>query len=228
MGDLIILSERRADRFRPDPRGATAFFYDLGCPFSYLAAEQVERWLGEVDWIPVASASEHSTTAEAHSATAEAQSATAEGSSLRMRRRAGHRAAQLRLPLVWPERVNAGVPSAMRAATYAAEIGAGARFGLAAIRLAFCGGFDLEDSEVLAEAAATVGIPPAECLAAAADPMLDQTLRATARALRLRHIQELPAVCCGKQWFQGEPALAHAAAVVMEGASAGFPLAPVS
>ncbi len=213
MGDLIILSERRAERFCPDPRGPGAFFYDLGCPFSYLAAEQVERWLGEVDWIPVAGATD--------------DSATAEAGSLRMRRQAEHRAEQLRLPLVWPEHTGAGVPSAMRAATYAAEIGAGARFGLAAGRLAFCGGFDLEDSEVLAEAGATVGIAPAECLAAAADPMLDQTLRATAGALRLRRIYELPAVRCGTQWFQGEHALAHAAAMVTE-SSSGLPLAPVS
>ena len=64
------------------------------------------------------------------------------------------RAVELRLPLVWPDGFPVAAPSALRAAAYAAEIGAGARFALAASRLAFCGGFDLEDPEILAEAAA--------------------------------------------------------------------------
>ncbi|MDQ6748878.1 MAG: hypothetical protein M3010_12335, partial [Candidatus Dormibacteraeota bacterium] len=54
MGELIQLQERRADRSRPtrDPR--PAFYFDPGCPMSYLAAEQIERTLGDVDWVPVA------------------------------------------------------------------------------------------------------------------------------------------------------------------------------
>ena len=46
----------------------------------------------------------------------------------------------------------------MRAAHYASEQGRGAAFVLAAGRLAFCGGFDLDDPELLAEAAAAAGI----------------------------------------------------------------------
>ena len=41
----------------------------------------------------------------------------------------------------------------MRAAHYASQQGRGAAFVLAAGRLAFCGGFDLDDPELLAEAA---------------------------------------------------------------------------
>ncbi len=47
---------------------------------------------------------------------------------------------------------------------YASTIGCGAQFALAAMRLAFCGGFDLEDPEILAEAAAAAGIPLAGLL----------------------------------------------------------------
>ena len=51
MGDVIMLWERLADR---PSIGASrsAFFFDLGCPFSYLTAERVERALGDVDWVP--------------------------------------------------------------------------------------------------------------------------------------------------------------------------------
>src|SRR5512142_2425360 len=55
MGQLIVLAERLADRSRPAPGQTAAFFFDLGCPFSYLAAERVERVLGDVEWIPTAS-----------------------------------------------------------------------------------------------------------------------------------------------------------------------------
>ena len=45
------------------------------------------------------------------------------------------------------------VPAAMRVAHYAAQQGRGGAFVLAATRLAFAGGFDLDDLEILTEAA---------------------------------------------------------------------------
>ena len=70
---------------------------------------------------------------------------------------AEERAAALRLPLEWPERWPMPVPAAMRVAHYAAQQGRGAAFVLAATRLAFAGGFDLDDLEILTEAAAAAG-----------------------------------------------------------------------
>ena len=57
---------------------------------------------------------------------------------------AEERAAALRLPLEWPERWPMPVPAAMRVAHYAAQQGRGGAFVLAATRLAFAGGFDLD------------------------------------------------------------------------------------
>ena len=54
MGEVIELKDQLADRSRPRGGSRAAFFYDLACPFSYLAAERVERLLGEVEWVPVA------------------------------------------------------------------------------------------------------------------------------------------------------------------------------
>ena len=108
----------------------------------------------------------------------------------------------------------------MRAAAYAAEIGAGARFALAASRLAFCGGFDLEDPEILAEAAAAAGVPLDECLAAAGDPARDARLHATARAPCARAgSRDLPAIRIGRRWLWGEQMLSEARPLLRNAAS---------
>ncbi len=52
MGEIINLDEWRADRLRARADAAPAFFFDLGCPLSYLSAERVERDLGKVEWSP--------------------------------------------------------------------------------------------------------------------------------------------------------------------------------
>jgi 2-hydroxychromene-2-carboxylate isomerase len=192
MGDLIILSERLADRSRPARTGRAAFFFDPTCPFSYLAAERVERVLGEVEWVPTASV--------AFRRVARAEPPEA------VRANAERCAAALRLPLIWPDRFPADSPAALRATAYAAEIGAGARFALAAIRLAFCGGFDLEDPEIIAAAAAAAGVPRDSCLAAAADKARDAPVHATASALRARGVRRLPAIRIGRRFYTGEHA----------------------
>jgi predicted DsbA family dithiol-disulfide isomerase len=105
------------------------------------------------------------------------------------------------------------VPGATRAAAYACAGGAGARFALAAFRLAFCGGYDIDDPGVLSELAASVGIPRAGCLQAAADPRRDEALEAAARGLGRRGVRMLPAFRVAERWFEGEPSLLGAAAL---------------
>jgi 2-hydroxychromene-2-carboxylate isomerase len=209
MGDLIVLSERLADRSRLARDSRPAFFFDLACPISYLVAERIERVLGEAEWIPAAGVAlevdepcESPDTIRAH---------------------AERRAFALRLPLVWPDRFPADSPRAMRAAAHAAELGAGSRFALAASRLAFCGGFDLEDPEILAEAAAAAGVPLDACLAAASDAERDLSLHATAHGLRDRGVRHLPVIRVDRQWFDGEEALGEVAALLRGRA---HPLAP--
>jgi 2-hydroxychromene-2-carboxylate isomerase len=213
MGELIVLAERRADRSRPTRSPRPAFFFDLSCPFSYLTAERIERVLGEVDWVPTAATVlrrggewDQPSTVRAHAETC---------------------AVALRLPLVWPDGFPGDTPTALRAAAYAAQIGAGARFALAASRLAFCGGFDLEDPEILAEAAAAAGISFHACLAAAADPARDGELHATARGLLAHGVTRLPAIRLGRRWLNGDGALAAATAVQRSRAALEGPLAPV-
>jgi len=213
MGDLISLDDRRADLSRLTRDAPVAFFFDLSCPLSYLVAERVERILGEVRWVPVSAGS--------------MGFGRRAGDTAAAREHAEARARALRLPLVWPERFPIDARCALRAASLASELGSGARFALAASRLAFCGGFDLDDPETLAEAAAAAGLPLDGCLTAAGDPRRDAQLRATAEGLRVRGVQRLPAIRVGRRWLQGEPGLMAAGAVVREPGIVGRPLAPV-
>jgi len=115
---------------------------------------------------------------------------------------------------------------ALRAAAHAAQIGAGGAFALAAVRLAYCGGFDLEDPETLAEAAAAAGIKLDICLRAAGDPAYDGELLATARGLMRHGVRELPAVRLGARYIAGERRLPEAAAMLRSGTHAHL-VAPV-
>ncbi|MGH2859065.1 MAG: DsbA family protein [Solirubrobacteraceae bacterium] len=198
MGDLIHLDKRRSRRTAT----AVAFFFDVACPLSYLAAERVERTLGAVDWVPVDRAMLDPCD-DADWAGARA-----------LRSRAESCARRSRLPLVWPEAQSAGQPwglpgarRARRACLFACELGAGAAFALAAGRLAFCGGFDLDDPETLAEAAAAAGVPLEACLEAAGETWRDEQLDDAAELLREHGVGDLPAVQVDGRWLEGAAAV---------------------
>ena len=205
MGVVISLDERRAAKRarRSSTRvGAPVeLFFDLSDPFSYLAAERVERAFEAVVWTPATGAGFYQRTLLSDSRELEA-----------VRTRAEERAAELRMPLVWPERFPAGVSCAMRAASLAAEQGRAAAFALAAGRLAFCGGFDLDDPEILAEAAAAAGVGLDECLAAAADTSRDAPMQSAGRRLLAEGADRLPALQVGDALFSGEERIPEAAA----------------
>jgi 2-hydroxychromene-2-carboxylate isomerase len=190
MGDVIELKDQLADRSRPRGGSRAAFFYDLSCPFSYLVAERIERVLGEVDWFPAPAVGLDGGAGWRHL-----------DEILGLAEREARAA---RVPLVWPDSFPANPRHALRAAAYAAENGRGASFALAATRLAFCGGFDLEDPEILCVAAGVAGLSTDGCLDAARDPSRDESIWATARGLRARGVTRLPAVRVGRRWFEGE------------------------
>jgi 2-hydroxychromene-2-carboxylate isomerase len=211
MGELIRLADRRQAR-RPRARQRTLpvraqFLFDLACPFTYLAAERVERVFDDVVWT-------------AASVTALRRGSLAEDALASVKVAAEERAAVLRLPLVWPENWPTDVPAAMRAASFAAESGRGAAFVLAAGRLAFCGGFDLDDPEILAEAAAAAGVGLDGCLRAAGDRGRDGAMEAASRRLLAVGADRLPALRVGRALYWGEGQVAEAAAAARMNAAA--------
>ena len=190
MGELIDLAARREARRlrtgqRPE-RTRAQFFFDLACPFSYLAAERIERAFDDVVWTPATAPGLH------------------RGHAAAVRRAAEERAAELRLPLIWPERFPAGVSAAMRVAVLAAERGRGAAYVLAATRLAFCGGFDLDDPEILAEAATASGLTYEECMLAADDGGRDGEIERVGQGLVDAGADRLPALRIGRALYWGE------------------------
>ncbi len=211
MGDLIVLKDWHRERTRALAGTLPAFFFDPMCPFSYLAAERVERMLGEVHWVPTAAASLHAPGPPLQVPLHDALERDPLEQTRIVMARAEHQALVLRLPLVWPDRFPAGSPAALRAAAYAAEADAGARFALAAARLAFCGGFDLEDRSVLADAAKAAELDVDEALAAASNPALDGPIHSTARGLRAHGVRSLPVIRVGRRLISGERMLEEAA-----------------
>jgi 2-hydroxychromene-2-carboxylate isomerase len=212
MGEVFKLADYRSrraerDRSREPARGAaqTEFYFDLASPFTYLAAERVERSFADVLWIPAAESLVRMGPVDI---AAEHDAATA-------------RAAAVRLPLVWGERWPDPVPGAMRAAGFAAEQGRGAAFVLAACRLVWAGGFDIEDPDVLAEAAAAANLPFDATLEAFRDASRDAGSTQAARRVRGLGADRLPALVVGRTVFAGEERMAEAAALARGDTAAG-------
>ncbi len=186
---VISLADRRRGRARP--RGRATFFFDLADAGTYLAAERVERLPVPVAWQP----------ALLPRAAPMPQEAV-------MRR-----ARELRLPVVWPDGTGA-VPRAMRVAAHAAREGRVVPFVLAASRLAFCGGFDLDDPAVLAEAAAAAGLELEPARAAAGTVQVDEAIRAAGRFLAGHGATTMPVVQVGRRLYPGEARLADVASAL--------------
>jgi len=211
MGELIDLAQRReAVQRRAHGREPVRvqLFFDLACPFTYLATERVERAFAHVTWTATSSETLQRSCLGDDAETVD-----------RLRAAAEARADSLRLPLVWPEGFPKSVPAAMRAAAFAADQGRGGAFVLAAGRLAFCGGFDLDDPEILAEAAAAAGIRLDECLRAAGDTRRDGAMEAAGRRLLAAGADRLPVLRIGRSLFWGEQRVGAAAAAVRQSSS---------
>jgi 2-hydroxychromene-2-carboxylate isomerase len=173
---------------RPEP---VSFFFDVISPFTYLAAERVERAFPDARWVSVCD--EAGVRAPRHPG--------AEG-----------RAEALGLPLVWPDVPAFDGRRARRAAAFAAEQDRAPAFVMAAARLAYAGGFDLDDPAVLAEAAAAAGLGFGPCLDAAEDSARDEEMLEAARRLRDAGAVELPVLELGGRLFAGEGRVPEAVA----------------
>jgi 2-hydroxychromene-2-carboxylate isomerase len=169
-----------------------AFFFDLGSPAAYLAAERaLERHPG-VEWVPVLARELPSAESwEAFRCAEERDIALAQ-----IERAAAEQGLQ---PLRWPDPFPFDSLFAMRVATYAKEIGRTVAFALAAYRQAFAGGRSLADPDNVVIAAAACEMHPAAVVKAAQLHGVGERLReATARASSLG-VRDVPAVWDGER-----------------------------
>lgn len=223
MGEVIQLSGRLRERTvrtagatRPRPaRPAVTFFFDLASPFTYLAAERVDRLMSEVRWVPAVADGLPGGLRGTDAVTA-----------IRLRAAAEARAEALHLPLVWPDPMPAAVPAAMRVAAYAVAEGRGPAFVLAATRLAFCGGFNLDDPEILAEAAGAASLSPSACRRAAVARSLDAPMAQAGRRLVTLGADRLPVVRVHRTLFCGEARVLEASAAARAGQAVARPFMP--
>ena len=190
-----------------DPR--VTFFFDLGSPYAYLAAERIhgvfaERDLEPPEWQPILlgglfkrfDRGSWAGTPEREAGIAEVE----------------RRARAYGLPeLRWPDPFPGNTLAAMRAAVFAKETGRTVAFALAAFRQAFAAGHDLSDIEyVLLAAAACELHPNAVSKAIETSSVIEALREATERAGDLG-VKGVPSVAVGDEVFWGDDRLEEAA-----------------
>lgn len=180
-------------------------YYDLGSPYAYLAVERAERVLGlEPVLRPVLLGAIFA--ARGHGSWSQTP-ARAEGQAEVERRAAAYGLPPVRWPPGWPP----NTLQAMRAAVWADTRGRGAPFARAAFRRAFAAGGDLADLTVLADIAASVGLPPDQLPAAIADPVIKDELRAGTEAALALGVRGVPTLRIGDRLHYGDDRLEAAA-----------------
>jgi 2-hydroxychromene-2-carboxylate isomerase len=179
--------------------GHVRFYFDLGSPEAYIAAERSHEVLGVVpEWVPVRMGTAFRCAEEVASYREDVE------------RRAARHGLQ---PLRWPEPFPPDSEWAMLAATYAREIGRGVAFSLAAFRQAFAAGRDLGERDTVLIAGAACELHPAALIKGAELRSTRERLeRATAEAIAAG-VRAVPAVRVGDRVFCGPSALEEAVAV---------------
>ncbi len=198
------MRSRLIDRDRGRP---PQFYFDLFSPTAYLAAERVLAVVpGPCPWVPIL--------ARSLPAAESFEAYRCETDRLAALDVIERRARALGLQeIVWPSPFPFDSERAMLAATYAAQIGKGVPFALAAFRQAFAGGraLSVDDNIVIAGAACEIH-PRALLKALEARSVRAELERATAEALALG-VSDVPAVLIGDRVLVGEGQLEQAGAV---------------
>lgn len=181
------------------------FYYDLGSPYSYLAAERINSLLPEPPvWRPILlGALFKQFDRGSWGDTDQRDAGIAE-----VERRAGERGLP---PVRWPDPWPGDMLFAMRAATYAAQIGRAEAFSLAAFRQAFAAGRDLSVPDNVLLAAAACELHPKALLAAVETRAVKDALRATTEEAAALGVRGVPSVAVGKKVFWGDDQLEEAA-----------------
>ncbi len=185
------------------------FLYDLGSPYAYLAAERVNSVFIAAgaeppEWQPVLLGGlfkhfDRASWAEGPGREQGIAECERRGSAYGLP------------PFRWPEPWPGNTLLAMRAATFAKEIGRAVSFSLAAFRQAFAAGRDLSEFDNVALAAAASEIHPRALRTAIERDAVKARLReATGRAAGLG-VRGVPSVVIGEQVFWGDERLEEAA-----------------
>ncbi|HEY5286236.1 MAG TPA: 2-hydroxychromene-2-carboxylate isomerase [Solirubrobacteraceae bacterium] len=183
------------------------FYFDLGSPYAYLTAERIDEVLpAPVVWQPISLGGLFK--ANGRSSWALAGDDSRRGEIEEVERRAHeYGLGAVRWPEPWPS----NYLYAMRAATYAFQVGRGREFTLEAFRHAFVRGHDLAIEENVLEAAARAGLNREVVDEATRDPEIKLALRTATDAAHGLGVFGVPTVVVGEQVFWGDDRLQDAA-----------------
>ena len=190
------------------PMPPITFYFDLGSPFAYLAAERLRTLLPEpVQWQPVLLGGLFRLTGRSSWALGDYQ-----------RRQAGMADIERRAlayglpPMRWPDPWPADYLTAMRATTYAFSVGRGRDFTTQAYRDAFQRGSELSVAQNVLQSAARAGLDPEAVRAGVSAPGIKQALRDATDAAYDRGVFGVPTIAVGDELFWGDDRLEDAAA----------------
>jgi 2-hydroxychromene-2-carboxylate isomerase len=188
----------------------SVFYYDLNSPYAWLAAERVNSVLPVVpEWKPIAFAFllRHQGR-DPWSFGPEKE----DGMAVIERRAAERGLPEVRWPAGWPKESYS--LQAMRAATFAKDVGKAVAFSLAAFRQQFNGGRPLSDFDnVLIAGAACELHPKALTQAVERQAIKDRLKEATDEAIAFE-VPGVPSVRVGDRVFWGDDQLEEAAAAI--------------
>ena len=184
------------------------FYFDLGSPYAYLAAERIsgvftEAGLEQPEWQPVY----HPELLQKVGRSPWPKGPERAERVAEIERRA---AAYGLPPIVWPDPWPAERLFAMRVATFAKQTGRTVSFALAAYRQAFAAGHSISIEDNVLVAAAACELHPKALLKAAETRSVQEGLReATGRAVELG-VPGVPSVAVGAEVFWGDDRLEQA------------------
>jgi 2-hydroxychromene-2-carboxylate isomerase len=186
-------SEEEATSPEPD---RAAFYFDFASPESYLCAERVIQTLPlAAEWIPI-----RAPRAWDDGFRCAEERAVAQGEIERVA------AARMLQSMRWPPAFDS--ERALRAATYAKQIGRIVAFGLAAFRQAYAGGADLGDRDVILIAASACEMHPRAVLQALEREAVARELTAATALAVSRGVTSTPTVWMpGGMLLEGDAAL---------------------
>ena len=185
------------------------FYFDLGSPYSYLAAERINSVLSEVPvWQPILLGGLF----KIHDRDSWANGDGRADGMAEVERRAAEYGLP---PIQWPDPWPGNMLLAMRAATFALQAGKAVSFALAAFRQAFAAGRDLGDPDNVLLAAAACELHPNAVLKGVQTAGVKERLKhATEEAAKLG-VVGVPTVVVGERVFWGDDKLEEAAAALM-------------
>ena len=191
--------------------GARAsFYFDLGSPYAYLAAERVsglftEAGLEQPEWRPILLGGLFQRFGRDSWANGPGR---AEGMAEVERRASAYGLA----PIVWPDPWPGNTLTAMRVATFAKQTGRTVSFALAGFRQAFAAGRDLSDPDNVMIAAAACELHPKALTKAVQTEGVKSALREATEEAGDLGVKGVPALVVGERVFWGDDRVEEAIA----------------